>query len=125
MAGAVMAGEAIHAEAEEYPADIRCDLINPVQPVYTFIIIGVGPQAATRRDIADRIIKGESRWKPLRVLRSRRNEVREDFVVWPIDLQPLLCPKMKLCFAGSEQLAKVIRPLIRKRFGTNQRIDNL
>src|SRR5439155_16001673 len=44
MTGAVVTGEAIHAEAKEYPPDIGRDLINPVQTVQTFVIVRIRPQ---------------------------------------------------------------------------------
>src|ERR1051326_6136037 len=89
------------------------------------VIVGICPDAASIRDIADGIIERQSSRKPSRILCCRRNEVCEDFVVGPIDLQPLLCPNVKLRFTGAEQLAKVIRPLICKCVGANKRIDEL
>src|SRR5437667_810452 len=118
-----MAGEAIHAEAEKHAADIRCDLINPVQTIQTSVIVGIRPQTAASRDVADWIIEGESCWETLRIFGGGRDDVREDIVVWPVHLQPLFRPKVKLRFSGSEQLAEVIGPLVCEFFAADQRID--
>src|SRR5439155_8549376 len=68
MTRAVMAGEAVHAEAKEYAPDVRSDFVDPVQPVQAFVIVGIRPKSATSRNVADRIIEGESRGETLRVL---------------------------------------------------------
>ena len=115
-----MAGEAVQAEAEKHAADIRCDLINPVQTIQALVIVCIGPQSAASRNVADRIIEGESCRETLRILRGRRNDICEHVVVWPVDFQPLFCPKVKLRFPRSEQLAEVIRPLVREFLAADQ-----
>src|SRR5207247_1788431 len=109
--GAVVTGETVHAEPQKHAADIRRDLVDPIQPVETFVIVGVRPQPATRRDVSDRIIESLSRREPLCVFRRRRDDVRKDVVIGAVHLQPLLCPEMKLCFTRPQQFAKVICPL--------------
>ena len=119
VARAVMTRKALDAQAKENPPNIRRDLINPVQTVQTFVIVGISPQSTACRNIANGIIEGEGRRETLRILGDGRNHVREDFVIWPVHLQPLLCPDVKLRFSRSEKLAKVIRPLVREFLTAN------
>ena len=109
-----MTGKAVHAEAKEHSPNIRGDLIHPVQTVQTFVIVGVGPQSTASRNVADRIIEGLGRRETLRILGDGRNDVVEHFVIGPVHFEPLLCPKVKRGFSRSEQLAVVIRPLVRE-----------
>src|SRR5205823_13776878 len=119
MTGAVMAGETIHAESKEHPPDIRRDLINPVQTVQAFVIVRIRPQPTASGNVADGIIERDSRRETLCVFSSGCEDVRKNFVVRPVHLQPLLCPEMKLRFPRSEQLAKVIGPLVGEFLGAN------
>ena len=123
--GAVVTGEAVHAEPEKHAADIRRDLVDPIQPVETFVIVGVRPQPAARRDVSDRIIESLRRREPLCVFGRRRDDVRKDVVIGAVHLEPLLCPEMKLCFTRPQQFAKVICPLVGEFLGADERIDQL
>src|SRR5437870_2896254 len=46
MACAVVAGETVHVDAKEYPPDVRCDFIDPVESHQALVIVRIGPIGA-------------------------------------------------------------------------------
>src|SRR5438477_4327025 len=88
MTCAIVAGEAIHIDAEEYPADVRCNLIDPVETHEPFVIVRVGPVCAAIRNITDRIIEGHRRREALLVFGHRRHDVVEHLVIRTVQLEP-------------------------------------
>ena len=101
MARAVVAGKAIHGNAEEDAANVRRELINPVESVETFQVVGVSPDDAAIRNVRGRVVVLSGR-QPFRILCDRCNDVVKHVVVGPVHLDPFLGPKVKTGVICSE-----------------------
>src|SRR5215470_3991415 len=86
----------------------------PVQPIHTFIVVGICPETASRGNVSDRIIECQSGRETSGILGCRRDEVGENLIVRAVHLQPLLCPGVKRGHTRAEQLTPVICPFVGK-----------
>src|SRR5207237_4040113 len=98
----VLTGEAIHAPPKEHATDVRCDLVNKVEPVHVLIIIGVVPADAAVRNVADGVIEPSSYGLTNHVLGGDGDQVSEHVIIRPVYFEPLLGPDVERGHSRSE-----------------------